>query len=181
MMILFRNTTSRFGIIAILLHWTMAILIIGLLALGLYMTRIPVSLHKLEYFGWHKEFGLLALLLVIVRLTWRLTNTLPSLASIPPLEEFAARATHWAFYVFMFALPITGWMLTSAAGLPVSFFGWFVLPNLVDANESTFLTLTQIHAWLGYGLIATFCLHTAGALKHHFINKDEILKRMLKP
>jgi len=178
---LFRNTSSRFGIIAILLHWTMAILIIGLLILGLYMTNMPVSAHKLKYYGWHKEFGILVLMLVVVRLTWRLTNTLPTLASIPPLEQFAARAAHWTFYFFMFAMPITGWLLTSAAGLPVSFFGWFVLPNLIAANKETLEIMSEIHEWLGYGLIGTFCLHTLAALKHHFVNKDEILKRMLKP
>lgn len=178
---LLKNTVSRFGLIAILLHWTMAILLLFLIGLGLYMTRIPVSIHKLQYYGWHKEFGLLALMLVIVRLTWRLTNTLPTLAQLPRFEQIAARMAHWAFYFFMFALPITGWLLTSAAGLPVSFFGWFVLPNFVSADENSRILFTQIHQWLGYGLIATFCLHTTAALKHYFINKDEILQRMIRP
>jgi len=81
----------------------------------------------------------------------------------------------------MFSMPITGIFLTSAAGLPVSFFGWFTIPALVQADESYRLFFTELHEWLGYGLIATFCAHVAGALKHHFIDRDEILRRILKP
>jgi cytochrome b561 len=86
---------------------------------------------------------------------------------------------HWLFYLLMFALPLTGWLITSAAGLPVSFFGLFVLPNLISSDQQSLLFYEEIHKWIGYGLIATLCLHTAAALKHHFINKDDILKRML--
>ncbi|MDQ2993876.1 MAG: cytochrome b [Pseudomonadota bacterium] len=178
---LFKNTSSRFGIIAILLHWTMAILIIGLLALGIYMTRIPVSMHKLQYYGWHKEFGILALMLAVVRITWRLSNPLPTHASLSRMESIAAHTVHWAFYFFMFALPLTGWLLTSTAGLPVGVFSWFVLPNLLADNENQRLLFTEIHSWLGWGLLATFCLHTTAALKHYFLNKDDILQRMIRP
>lgn len=174
----FKNTETRFGVIAILLHWIMAILIIGLLALGLYMVRQPISFEKLKLYGWHKEYGLLALALVIVRISWRIINKTPELA-LPLWENIAARSVHWAFYAFIFAMPITGWMMSSAAGLPVSFFGLFTLPDLIAANEDARLLLTEIHEWLGYGLIATVCGHMAAAFKHHFINKDDILRRML--
>lgn len=173
-----RNSDTHFGLIAILLHWIIAILIIGLLALGLYMVELPISLEKLKFYGWHKEYGLLVLALVIVRLGWRLINITPNL-SIPFLEKIAARAVHWAFYGFMFAMPITGWLVTSSAGLPASFFGLFTLPNLVAASQENLLFYSDIHKWLGYGLIATIILHTLAALKHHFINKDDILRRML--
>ena len=76
-------------------------------------------------------------------------------------------------------IPITGWLMTSAAGLPVSFFGLFVLPNLISPNDHLMKLFQEIHKWLGYGLIATFLVHTSAALKHHFINKDDILRRML--
>lgn len=175
---LLKNSTSRYGKIAIILHWIMALLLICLVILGLYMVELPIGLEKLKMYGWHKEYGILALMLVIVRFTWRLTNKTPYL-NIPLLEKIAARTVHWLFYVFMFALPITGWLVTSAAGLPVSFFGLFVLPNLVPSDSQSLALYEEIHEWLGYGLIATFFLHTAAALKHHFINKDDILKRML--
>src|SRR5579872_2280474 len=130
------NSQNRFGIVTILLHWIMAILIIGLLAVGIYMTRIPVSLTKLKLYGWHKEYGLLVLMLAIVRITWRFINVNPELSSLARWEMLAARAVHWAFYFFMFAMPITGWLITSAAGLPASFFDLFVLPNLVAPSEA---------------------------------------------
>lgn len=178
---IFKNTENRFGLISILLHWVLAFLMIGLTALGLYMVRMSISIQKLQFYGWHKEWGMLALMLVIVRLTWRLRNINPALDAIPAWEEFSARAVHWAFYFFMFALPITGWLITSSADLPVSFFGLLTFPNLVSGNEPNRLLFSTIHEWLGYALIVTFCMHTGAALKHHFINKDNILRRMLWP
>ncbi len=173
-----KNTENRYGAIAIFLHWLVAILLIGLLILGLYMVAVPISLEKLKLYGWHKEYGMLALMLALIRIVWRVANIIPSL-SLPLWEIIAARTVHWAFYGFMFAMPVTGWIITSAAGLPVSFFGLFVLPNLVSPNPDLMQLFQEIHEWLGYGLIATIVLHTSAALKHHFINKDDILKRML--
>lgn len=174
----FRNTNTRFGLVAISLHWIMAIIIIGLLILGLYMVDLPFSPRKLKFYGWHKEFGLLILGLVIVRLSWRLINTAPSL-SPPWWEKMAAQTVHWAFYIFMFAMPITGWLVTSAAGLAPSFFGLFVLPTLIAPNKELVKLFANIHGWLAYGLIATIVLHICAALKHQFINKDDIVRRML--
>ena len=174
-----QNSETHYGVIAIILHWVMAILLIGLLVFGLYMVGLPISLEKLKFYGWHKEYGILALILVIIRIIWRFTNITPRL-SLPLLEKLAARTVHWAFYGFMFAMPMTGWLITSAAGLPVSFFGLFVLPNLVSSNDDLMKLFQEIHKWLGYGLIATIILHASAALKHHFINKDDILRRMLK-
>jgi cytochrome b561 len=173
-----RNTKYHFGLISILLHWIMAILLIGLLVLGIYMVNLPISLQKLKMYGWHKEYGLLALALVIVRILWRWINITPEL-SLPLLEKIAARSVHYTFYVLMFALPVSGWIITSAAGLPASFFGLFVLPTLVAPNEETRILFQEIHRWVGYGLIAIIVLHVSAALKHHFINKDDILRRML--
>ncbi len=175
-----KNSRDQYGIIAILLHWMMAIIMIGLLALGLYMTRLPVSLEKLKLFGWHKSYGMLVLCLAFLRLGWRLVNLVPDLPSaIPVWQKFAARTVHFAFYIFMFAMPITGWLVTSAAGLPVSFFGWVTLPNLISPDEHLRIVFSNIHQWLGYALIATICAHVGAALKHHFINKDDVMRRML--
>ena len=174
-----KNTEEHFGLISIVFHWVMALLLIGMVILGLYMTGVPISAQKLKLYRWHKEFGILILMLVIVRITWRLSAVNPSLAALPTWEKLAARTVHWLFYLFMFALPISGWLITSAAGLPVSFFGLFLLPNLIPADENSRLLLEGVHEWLAYGLIATFCLHVAAALKHHFINKDDILRRMI--
>ena len=175
---LFKNTETSYGGVAIILHWVMAILIIGLIMLGIYMVGLPISYQKLKLYGWHKEYGFLALALVVIRLWWRLINMTPQLA-LPIFEKIAARTVHWLFYFCMFAMPLTGWMITSAAGLPASFFGLFVLPNLILPNEETRLLFQLIHQWLGYALLGLIFLHTSAALKHHFINKDDILRRML--
>lgn len=175
-----KNSKNRYGAMAILFHWTMAFLIIFLLAEGLYMVRLSVSLQKLKLFGWHKEYGILVLMMVCVRIGWRFCNVVPALPDeIPVWQKIAARTAHWAFYVFMFAMPLTGWLITSAAGLPVSFFGWVTFPDLIAPNTNLRIFFTEIHQWLAYGLIATICIHTGAALKHHFINKDNVLIGML--
>ena len=174
-----KNTDNQFGIVAIILHWVMAILLIGMLALGLYMAGLPISLEKLKLYGWHKEYGMLVLMLVVLRLAWRLATISPSLDGLPLFERVGARAVHGAFYFFMFAMPMTGWLITSAAGLSVSFFGLFIIPTIIAPNHDQLALLGEIHTWLGYGLIATIILHVAAACKHHFIDKDDILRRML--
>lgn len=177
---LIKNTQRRYGIISILLHWIIAVLMITLVIEGLYMTRIPISEQKLKLYGWHKEYGMLLLMLVMLRIVWRIGNIVPLLpASIPRWQKFAAHAVHWLFYIFMFALPITGWLLTSAAGLPVSFFDLFIFPDLISPNENMRILFTEIHQWLSYGFIVTFFMHVGAALKHHFINKDDILRRII--
>ncbi|MGE3319576.1 MAG: cytochrome b [Candidatus Berkiella sp.] len=175
-----KNTINRFGAVAMLLHWLIALIMIGLIILGLYMVGLPFSVQKLKFYGWHKEFGVLVLMLATLRLAWRFYNTTPALPpQMAKWEQWAAHGMHYVFYGFMFALPITGWMLSSASGLPVSFFGWFVLPDLISPNEENRHLLVIIHKWLAYGLIAAICGHVGAALQHHFINKDDIMRRML--
>ncbi len=176
-----KNTRLGYGLVAILLHWSMALLIIGMLTLGIYMEQLPISLEKLKLYGWHKEYGVIVLELGILRLIWRLYNIMPDLPAHMPLwEKFAARATHLIFYGYIFLLPLTGWLMSSAAGLTVSFFGLFLLPNLIGPDPNTMHLLKEVHKWLGYSLIGVIGLHTAAALRHHFIDKDDVLKGMLK-
>jgi len=176
------NTKNSYGFITIFLHWLMAILMIGLLILGIYMVNQPISLTKLKLYGWHKEWGMLALLLFFVRLIWRLANQTPALpATLPAWQKIAAYGAHFSFYFLMLFIPLAGWFLTSTAGLPVSFFGLFVLPDLISPNESQRFIFTFIHKWLSYGLIALIFVHITAALKHHFINRDDILKRIIRP
>jgi cytochrome b561 len=175
-----KNTSTQFGLISILFHWLMAILIITMLCLGIYMTRISVSPLQLKLFRWHKELGFLVLILALFRLTWRVTNITPVL-QLPTWEKLSARTAHGLLYGFMIFLPITGWLLSSAAGIPVSFFDWFLLPNLIAPSEELRQVFTEIHEWLAYSLIGVLSLHILAALKHGFIDKDDILERMLWP
>ena len=177
---LIKNTENRFGLVAILLHWLIATLMIGMIILGLYMTGLPVGIEKLKFYGWHKEYGFVVLALAFIRLYWRLINKTPDL-KIPAWEALSAQLMHWTLYGFMFALPLTGWLLTSAAGFPVSFFGLFTIPTLIAPNEELRHLFDGVHQWLAYTLIALLALHTLAAFKHHFIDKDNILKRMIFP
>lgn len=175
-----KNSDVRFGIIAMLFHWVMALLIISLLILGIYMVLLPINPLKLKLYGIHKEWGTVVFMLVVLRLIWRVSNVIPSLpSSMARWEKFAALSMHYLFYFLMLAMPISGWLLSSAAGFPVSFFGLFILPDLVQPNESLRILLTDIHKWLGYGFILAILGHMGAAFEHHFLRKDDIMRRML--
>ena len=177
-----RNTEQRYGAVAIGLHWLMAALLITLLVMGLYMASLPdvgFDTRKIALILYHKQLGLLALALAALRLAWRVGNALPSLVeTLPDWQKVIARVVHLCFYALMLALPITGWLMSSAAGIAVSLFGLFDLPDLIARDEYLFQAFIQIHKWLGYGLIACIVIHAAAALRHHFLFKDETLKKM---
>jgi len=177
------NTEDRYGAIAMLLHWAMAVLIIGLAALGLYMVTLPdagFNTKKIALILYHKELGLLALVLFAARLAWRVTQILPVLAAqVPDWQKITARFVHLCFYALMFALPMTGWLMSSAAGIPVTFFGLFTLPDFIRHDDYLFQRLIELHKWLGYALIFFLCAHVGAALFHHFVLKDDTLRKML--
>lgn len=177
------NTEERYGAVAIVLHWLMALLMIALTALGLYMAALPdagFNTKKITLILYHKEFGLLALALFVLRLTWRITQVLPKLAGhLPEWQMIAARFVHLCFYGLMFALPVTGWLMSSAAGIPVSFLGLFALPDLIPHNDDLFAAFIGIHKWLGYALVLLIAVHMGAALRHHFVVKDDTLRKML--
>lgn len=165
------------------LHWLMAVLLTTLVVLGLYMVGLPdagFDTKKIRLIFYHKELGILALTLVTVRLLWRLGNALPRLVdTLPGWQKVVARFVHLSFYGLMLALPITGWLMPSAAGIPVSLLGLFTLPDLVSYSERLFHTFIEIHKWLGYALIAFMLAHIGAALGHHFVLKDKTLTKML--
>lgn len=177
------NTTEHYGAIAILFHWSMALLVIGLAALGLYMVTLPdvgFNTKKITLILYHKQFGMLVLALLAARLAWRVTHILPQLvARLPDWQKLAARFVHLSFYALMFALPMTGWLMSSAAGIPVSFFGLFTLPDLLPHDDYLFQRLIDVHKWLGYALILLIFVHVGAALRHHLVFKDDTLRRML--
>jgi cytochrome b561 len=177
------NTEDRYGAIALLLHWSMALLVIGLAALGLYMVTLPdvgFNTRKVTLVLYHKEFGVLAFALLATRLSWRLTHVLPRLVeNMPDWQKIAARFVHLCFYGLLFALPMTGYLMSSAAGIPVSFFGLFMIPDFVHRNADLFQRYVTIHQWLGYVLILFIVVHAGAALRHHFAFKDDTLRKML--
>jgi cytochrome b561 len=178
-----RNTEHRYGAVGVLFHWSMGILIMALAALGLYMVTLPdvgFSLRKITLILYHKDFGMLVLALAVLRLAWRLGNVIPQATEhLPDWQKIAARFVHLNFYALMFALPLTGWLMSSAAGFPVSFLQLFTLPDLISRNDYLFQRFIVIHKWLGYGLICFILIHTGAALGHHFMFKDDTLRKML--
>lgn len=162
------------------LHWLMAILLFGLLALGFYMHDLPLSPEKLKLYSWHKWAGVTAFLLVAFRLLWRMANHPPALpASMPKIMQFAAHAGHLLLYVLMIAIPLSGWLMSSAKGFQTVYFGVLPIPDLLDKNKEVGDLLALVHKSLNLLFVAVLAGHIGAALKHHFIDKDDILTRML--
>jgi len=174
-------SNERYSGPAILLHWLIALLIVGTFTLGLVMTDIPgLTPTKLKYFSWHKWAGVTILLLVCLRLLWRLFRAAPAYPdSMQPWEKQVAHWTHVGLYVLMFAVPLSGYFFSLAAGVPVVYFGLFQLPVLIAKNPELKEVLEEVHYWLNMTMAALVALHVLAALKHHFIDRDGVLRRML--
>lgn len=172
---------QRYTGVAILFHWLMAVLIIGAFSMGLVMTEMPgISPTKLRYYSWHKWAGVTILGLAGLRLLWRLSHRAPAYpASMPGWQKTTANALHAMLYALMFAVPLSGYFYTLSAGYPVLYFGLFELPVLIAKNDELKPLLKAVHFWLNMGLAGGVALHVAAALKHTFIERDGVLKRML--
>lgn len=175
-----RLAPSRYTAPAIAFHWIIALLIIGNLAFGLSIVDLPLSPQKLRYFSWHKWTGVTIFLIAALRLIWRLGHPAPALpATMKPWEQKAAHAIHALLYILFFAAPLTGWLFSSAAGFQTVYFGIVPIPDLLSKNKETAEVLKIAHHWVNYALGAAIVLHAAAALKHHFVDRDDVLARML--
>ena len=175
-------STHRYSGMAILLHWLTALLLIGSFSAGLYMVDMKFSPQKLTLFSYHKWIGVSVFCLVMVRLLWRLGHRPPPLpAWMPAWQVAASRVSHALLYVFLLATPVSGWLYSSAAGVPTVPFGLAMLqlPDVVNKDGGLALTLKFVHMAINYSLGALICLHVAAALKHLLINRDGIMSRML--
>lgn len=175
-----KNTPDAYGLITKSLHWLIGALILFLIGLGLYMTSLEPTAAIFPLYARHKSFGVVVLVLALIRIGWHLYSKRPALAgTFKPWEKKAAEAGHFFLYVAMLGMPLSGWLMSSAAGRSVSVFGLFTLPDLVTKDEALKDIFKETHEVLAYALIATICVHVLAALKHHFINKDGVLRRML--
>jgi|CXWL01.1.fsa_nt_gi cytochrome b561 len=176
----FKNTLQTYGVVAKIFHWLMAILVIALLVVGLIMADMENSPDKFKLIGIHKEVGIVVLFLAALRLGWKVLDVSPLLPnSIGKLAQLGAKLLHLSLYALMFAMPITGWLMSSAAGFPVSMFGLFTMPNLVAPDKEFKHDMNELHETLAWVLIALIVLHLLAALLHHFYYKDNVLTRML--
>ena len=176
------NTAKSYGWISIGLHWLMAIGIIGLFSLGLWMV-------DLDYYSpWyhdapaiHKSIGVCLVGVMMIRLLWLWANpTVGPVPGHPKMITFAAHSVHRLFYLLVFALGVSGYFISTAEGDPIEVFNWFSIAAYPLDIEEQADRAGQVHSWIGLSLIGLALLHFLAALKHHFIDKDETLKRMLK-
>jgi cytochrome b561 len=176
-----RNTDHSWGSLARLLHWFIAALVFVQVGLGWAAVSWPLSPTKLDLFVWHKSAGMLILALMLVRLGWRLANPTPALPTdMPPLERRAARASHLLLYLLLVLLPVTGWILNSAANVPFRIFRLVPLPAIVAPDERLADAATTIHFAVFVALALLSIVHIAAALRHHFVMRNDVLARMLR-
>ncbi|MGH8129519.1 MAG: cytochrome b, partial [Steroidobacteraceae bacterium] len=174
-----RNTSQRYGFVAQSLHWLIVALLIVQVTLGKIADGLPIGLDKLALLARHKSFGITILALAAIRLGWRLYDRPPPLPPMPRWQHIAARVNHAMLYALLFAMPITGWIMSSASNYPVSWFGLVQLPDFVAPDRDLKDLFEDIHETLANLLIALAILHVAAALKHQLIDRNGLLFRML--
>jgi cytochrome b561 len=174
-----RSTETRWGGVAKTLHWLMALGIIGNGVLGLVMDEMPRGMSKLNTFAVHKSIGLTLLALLLLRVSWRLFDRRPRDEPMPTWQRLAAHATHGVLYLFMLAIPLSGWIYNSAHGNPLQWFKWFNVPALMEKNEAISDLAEDAHELFFWILLGVLVAHVGGALVHHWFERDNTLLRML--
>jgi cytochrome b561 len=176
-----QDRATGYGFVTVLLHWLIALLIVAAFALGTVMVEIEgLTPTKLRYFSWHKWLGITILALTALRLLWRLWHRAPPYAHpMPRWQLLASKTTHGLLYVLMFILPLSGYFYSLAAGVPVVYLGIWPLPVLIDADPLLKPILEELHEVLSTVLLIVVSLHVLAALKHQFVDRDNIFKRIL--
>lgn len=171
---------NRYTKTAITLHWLVALIIFTTFPLGVYMHELTLSPLKLKLVSYHKWLGITIFLLTVIRLAWRVTHTPPLLPDTIPLwQQRAAHGLHFLLYILLLIIPVSGWLMSSAKGVPVVYLGLVQLPDLVGKDKALGELLAGVHEILNFGLLALVGMHVAAALKHHFIDRDTTLRRIL--
>lgn len=173
------SQSAHFNLTARVLHWTMAVMILSMLFVGIGMVA-SISLRP-TLVSLHRPLGIVILLLVIVRLWNRLRHPPPPLpADLPPIQVFAAKASHWLLYALMFAMPLIGWSMLSAGGYPVTMFKGFELPPIAPHDATVYAVLRTAHTWLALLLFATVLMHLSAALFHAWVRRDGVFESMAR-
>jgi len=170
---------ERYTRTAMGLHWAIALLIFIAFPLGLYMHDLHLSPLKLKLYSWHKWIGITVFLLVVLRVFWRATHRPPALPDIAQWQRIASHITHMLLYALIIAVPLSGWLMSSAKGFQTVWFGVLPIPDLIGKDRELGKQLATVHALLNYSMLVLVATHIAAALKHHFIDRDSVLRRML--
>jgi cytochrome b561 len=175
---LIRDTSKGYGLVSRLFHWLMAIAIVAMFVLGLWMVGLD---YYSPYYNSapdiHRSVGMILLLALALRWLWRIANTKPSDEELSPLERRASHFVHWGFYVLLPALLVSGYLISTPDGSPISVFGWFDVPALIQMRGLA-TPAGNVHRILAYATIALAAIHAFAALKHHIIDKSDVLTRM---
>ncbi len=178
-----RNSETGYGLLTILMHWIFALTFLGLFGLGFYMVELGY------YDPWytkgpklHEAVGLLLAVLFIFRSYWRLSGTNPEPEKgLHPLEALGAKAAHIALYLLPLIIFVSGYLISTADGRSISVFDWFSVPAILEPQKGREDTAGLVHMYVAYATMAVIALHAGGALKHHFLDKGETLRRMIFP
>lgn len=171
---------DRYTRTAITLHWAIALLIFATFPLGVYMHELPLSPDKLRLYSYHKWIGVTIFLLAALRVIWRSTHRPPLLPdAMPRWEKLAANTVHYLLYALILAVPLSGWLMSSAKGVQTVWFGVLPLPDLLAKNKALGDLLKEVHEILNFALLGLVLAHIGAALKHQFIRRDGILARMI--
>lgn len=175
-----QSPATRYTPLAIALHWIIFFTIFCGWTLGQYMTELAFSPQKLRLVSWHKWLGVTTFLAGLIRLAWRVYRPAPELPdTVGPLQRRAAKVMYVVLYMLVLLIPITGWLFSSASGVPTVYLGLVQLPDLLPKDKAVADVLRQVHATLNWVLFVLVCGHAGYALKHHFIDRDGVLARML--
>ena len=180
---MWRNSEHRYGLVSILLHWTIALGMIGLVALGAWM--VELTYYDRWYYdalALHKAFGVLVLIFVVVKFGWRFASPKPAFGpEVGPWARVGATAVHSVLNAMLVVVPVTGYLISTSEGAGVDLFGLLELPAFPGVSERTRDLAIEVHYYLAYGGIALVALHAGAALKHHFVDKGSTLARMVVP
>ena len=171
---------QRYTGVAIALHWLIAAAILGTFLLGQYMTNLQLSPAKLKLYSYHKWIGVTIFLLVLARIAWRLAHRPPPPpASMPAWQHSAASIAHFFLYALTLAIPVSGWLMSSASGFQVVYLGVIPIPDLMAKSKDAAQELRQLHEAFNWLMVLVVAMHVAAALKHHLMDRDDVLRRML--
>lgn len=173
--------TQRYSHVAIALHWLVGMALLVSFCVGLYMSDLPFSPQRLRLYNWHKWAGITILTLSLIRLIWRLTHRPPAASPMPAWQRHTAHLTHHGLYFLFLAVPLVGWAYSSAAGFQVVMFGLLPLPDFVPVDKQLADALKGLHKALAFAMALLTLGHVGAALKHQFIDHDDLLTRMWPP
>ena len=181
MKIALHNTAKAYGWIAIVLHWLSAAVILALLGIGLYMVELDYYDAWYNRLPWlHKSIGILFAFVLLFQLVWRSASPAPEpLAGTSRLEQRLAQIVHWLLLMLTALIVLGGYLISPADGAAISVFDWFSIPATVSAIPNQADNSGLVHRYLSYALIALVVLHVAAALKHHFVDRNNTLRRIL--